>query len=209
MFLSLPLQALLRAHDEIGYLYEQRLKAVGGSITKLEATSQRQLGGYLFTEDILNSKMPVETIKMVGLRRDPKQPLGLTVEVDEYKQLVVARILAGGVIDKQGMLHVGDVILEVNGTPVRTADDLQVEVSRAKENLTLKIGPSVDEEMKSGRYTVSGGQVKQNGISNLESGKKLTVSCVLFLCFQQLKNKKIKEFATFLHGIFGPVEIRK
>ncbi|KAL7738990.1 hypothetical protein ACLKA6_001380 [Drosophila palustris] len=167
-------RALLRAHDEIGHLYEQRLKAVGGSITKLEATSQRQLGGYLFTEDILNSKMPVETIKMVGLRRDPKQPLGLTVEVDEYKQLVVARILAGGVIDKQGMLHVGDVILEVNGTPVRTADELQVEVSRAKENLTLKIGPNVDEEIKSGRYTVSGGQVKQNGISNLETGKKLT-----------------------------------
>ncbi|XP_034472317.1 MAGUK p55 subfamily member 6 [Drosophila innubila] len=167
-------RALLRAHDEIGHLYEQRLKAVGGSITKLEATSQRQLGGYLFTEDILNSKMPVETIKMVGLRRDPKQPLGLTVEVDEYKQLVVARILAGGVIDKQGMLHVGDVILEVNGTPVRTADELQVEVSRAKENLTLKIGPNVDEEIKSGRYTVSGGQVKQNGITNLETGKKLT-----------------------------------
>lgn len=115
---------------------------------------------------------------MVGLRRDPKQPLGLTVEVDEYKQLVVARILAGGVIDKQGMLHVGDVILEVNGTPVRTADELQVEVSRAKENLTLKIGPNVDEDIKSGRYTVSGGQVKQNGISNLETGKKLTVSGV-------------------------------
>ncbi|EDW64848.1 protein PALS2 isoform X1 [Drosophila virilis] len=167
-------RALLRAHDEIGYLYEQRLKSAGGSITKLEATSQRQSGGYLYTEDILNSKMPVETIKMVGLRRDPKQPLGLTVELDEFKQLVVARILAGGVIDKQGMLHVGDVILEVNGTPVRTPDELQVEVSRAKENLTLKIGPNVDEEIKSGRYTVSGGQVKQNGITNLESGKKLT-----------------------------------
>ncbi|XP_064546814.1 protein PALS2 [Drosophila montana] len=167
-------RALLRAHDEIGYLYEQRLKSAGGSITKLEATSQRKSGGYLYTEDILNSKMPVETIKMVGLRRDPKQPLGLTVELDEFKQLVVARILAGGVIDKQGMLHVGDVILEVNGSPVRTPDDLQVEVSRAKENLTLKIGPNVDEEIKSGRYTVSGGQVKQNGITNLESGKKLT-----------------------------------
>lgn len=137
--------------------------------------------------------MPVETIKMVGLRRDPKQPLGLTVEVDEYKQLVVARILAGGVIDKQGMLHVGDVILEVNGTPVRTADDLQVEVSRAKENLTLKIGPNVDEEIKSGRYTVSGGgQVKQNGISNLESGKKLTVSCVCFRCAFNNNNNILK-----------------
>ncbi|KAH8381059.1 hypothetical protein KR200_004220 [Drosophila serrata] len=167
-------RALLRAHDEIGQLYEQRLKAAGGSTTQLEIASQRQSGGYLYTEDILSTKMPVETIKMVGLRRDPSKPLGLTVELDEYKQLVVARILAGGVIDKQSMLHVGDVILEVNGTPVRSPDELQVEVSRAKENLTLKIGPNVDEEIKSGRYTVSGGQVKQNGIAGLETGKKLT-----------------------------------
>ncbi|XP_039482179.1 protein PALS2 isoform X2 [Drosophila santomea] len=146
-------RALLRAHDEIGALYEQRLKAAGGSTSQLEIASQRQSGGYLFTEDVLNTKMPVETIKMVGLRRDPNKPLGLTVELDEFKQLVVARILAGGVIDKQSMLHVGDVILEVNGTSVRTPDELQVEVSRAKENLTLKIGPNVDEEIKSGRYT--------------------------------------------------------
>ncbi|XP_033235838.1 MAGUK p55 subfamily member 6 isoform X1 [Drosophila pseudoobscura] len=167
-------RALLRAHDEIGYLFEQRLKAVGGSTTQLELASQRPSGKYLYTEDILKCKMPVETIKMVGLRRDPSKPLGLTVEMDEYKQLVIARILAGGVIDKQSMLHVGDVILEVNGTPVHSPDELQVEVSRAKENLTLKIGPNVDEEIKSGRYTVSGGQVKQNGIAGLETGKKLT-----------------------------------
>lgn len=121
--------------------------------------------------------MPVETIKMVGLRRNPKQPLGLTVEIDEHKQLVVARIIAGGVIDKQGLLHTGDVILEVNGTPVNTPDELQVEVSRAKENITLKVGPNVEHEMKSARLQLSG-QVKQNGITSVETGKKLTVSGV-------------------------------
>ena len=116
---------------------------------------------------------------MVGLRRDPHQPLGLTVEVDEHKQLVVARILAGGVIDKQAMLHPGDVILEVNGSAVHTPEELQVEVSRAKENLTMKIGPNVEEEMKSARLTMGrGGQVKQNGVSQIEQGKKLTVSGV-------------------------------
>lgn len=120
--------------------------------------------------------MPVETIKMVGLRRKLNQPLGLTVEVDEHKQLVVARILAGGVIDKQGLLHPGDVILEVNGTPVRSPEDLQIEVSRAKESLTLKIGPSIEEEIRSSRLI--SGQVKQNGVAKIEPGKKLTVSGV-------------------------------
>lgn len=155
-------------------MYENRLKAAGGSLVKLEKISQRKSGGYLFPPEIINSTMPVETIKMVGLRRIPKQPLGLTVELDDHKQLVVARILAGGVIDKQGLLHPGDVILEVNGIPVRTPDELKIEVSRAKENLTLKIGPNVDEEIRSGRLT--SGQVKQNGVSKIEPGKKLTVS---------------------------------
>lgn len=170
------MQALIRAHDEIGYLYEARLKAAGGSLTKLETISQRQTGGYLFPTELINTTMPVETIKMVGLRRNPNQPLGLTVEIDEHKQLVVARIMAGGVIDKQGLLHRGDVILEVNGTPVRTPEDLQVEVSRAKENLTLKIGPNLDEEIRSSRLI--SGQVKQNGVAKIEPGKKLTVSGV-------------------------------
>lgn len=121
--------------------------------------------------------MPAETIKMVGLRRKPNEPLGLTVEVDDHNQLMVARILAGGIIDKQGMLHPGDVILEVNGVPVNTPEELQAEVSKSKESLTLKIGPNVDEEIKSARLTMSGGQVKN--AKNLEPGKKLTVS----ICF--------------------------
>lgn len=128
--------------------------------------------------------MPSETIKMVGLRRNPNEPLGLTVELDEHDQLMVARILAGGMIDRQGLLHPGDVILEVNGVPVATPEQLQDQISLAKESLTLKIGPSVDEEMKSARLTMSGGQVK-NG-RNLDTGKKLTVSVffsVLCFCF--------------------------
>lgn len=124
--------------------------------------------------------MPSETIKMVGLRRKVDEPLGLTVELDEHNQLQVARILAGGMIDRQGLLHPGDVILEVNGVPVATPEQLQDQISLAKENLTLKIGPSVDEEMKSARLTISGGQVK-NG-RNLDSGKKLTVSFLFVFC---------------------------
>lgn len=154
------------------------MKAADGCLVKLQKRSQRKPYGYLFSPEILNTTMLVETIKMVGLLRIPNQPLGLTVEVDEHKQLVVARILAGGVIDKQGLLHPGDVILEVNGTPVRTPEELQIEVSRAKENLTLKIGPNIDEEMRSGR--VSSGPQKQNGITKVHPEKKLNVNqCLL------------------------------
>lgn len=119
--------------------------------------------------------MPVgETIKMVGIRKNPNEPLGLTVEQDDYNQLVVARILSGGMIDRQGLLNAGDVILEVNGVGVNTPEELQTEISRAKESVTLKIGPNVEEEMKSARLTATGSaQVKSK---TQEAGKKLAVS---------------------------------
>lgn len=63
----------------------------------------------------------VDTIRMVGLRRVPKEePLGLTVREDESGYVVIARILAGGSIDRQGLLKVGDAILEINGAEVST-----------------------------------------------------------------------------------------
>lgn len=118
--------------------------------------------------------MPVgEAIKMVGIRKKPNEPLGLTVEVDEYSQLIVARIIAGGMIDRQGLLNPGDVILEVNGVGVHTPEDLQAEISRAKESVTLKIGPNIDEDMKAARLTAGGSQVKNK---TQEAGKKLAVS---------------------------------
>lgn len=123
--------------------------------------------------------MPVgETIKMVGIRKNPDEPLGLTVELDEYDQLIVARILAGGTIDRQGLLNAGDVILEVNGVRVNSPEELQNEILRAKDAVTLKIGPSIDEEMKSARLTAAGStQVKSK---SQEAGKKLAVSQLLF-----------------------------
>jgi len=127
--------------------------------------------------------MPVgETIKMVGIRKKPNEPLGLTVELDEFNQLKVARIMSGGTIDRQGLLSAGDVILEVNGIRVHSPEELQTEISRAKESVTLKIGPNIDEEMRSARMMSTGSaQVKNN---TQEAGKKLAVSLLfLFLVF--------------------------
>lgn len=158
-------KALIQTHDEVGEIpFEEKPDVVSLTSTSTDTTSG----------------MPSETIKMVGLRRNPSEPLGLTVEIDEHNQLMVARILAGGMIDRQGLLNPGDVILEVNGVPVSTPEQLQEQISLAKESVTLKIGPNLDEEMRSARLMMSGGQVK-NG-RNLDTGKKLTVSCVFFNC---------------------------
>lgn len=95
---------------------------------------------------------------------------------ESNKNLVIARILGGGTIDKQGLLHVGDVILEVNGVEVFTPEDLQIEISKAKESVTLKIGPrdAVDNQV------THEAQVTTNGVSN-GLPKKLTVRYLFFV----------------------------
>jgi len=43
---------------------------------------------------------------------------GVTFKV-EGGELIIARILHGGMIDQQGLLHVGDIIKEVRETLIR------------------------------------------------------------------------------------------
>jgi C-terminal processing protease CtpA/Prc len=88
------------------------------------------------------------------------------VQVDDNENLVIARILEGGMIEKQGLLHVGDVILEVNGTPVNSAEELQTEVAKSKDSVTLKVGQPKDPETHA--------SLVMNGTNNGVS-KKLTV----------------------------------
>ncbi|KAK9510307.1 hypothetical protein O3M35_005118 [Rhynocoris fuscipes] len=90
--------------------------------------------------------MATQQIRVVGLRKKPNEPLGLTVEVDDQGNLVVARILAGGAIERQGLLKPGDTILEVNGSPVSTPEELRAEVSICNDNLTLRVVPASENE---------------------------------------------------------------
>lgn len=70
---------------------------------------------------------------------------GVTFRI-ENGELVIARILHGGMIDQQGLLHVGDIIKEVNGREV--GDDprvLQEMLQETSGSVVLKILPSYQE----------------------------------------------------------------
>lgn len=67
---------------------------------------------------------------------------GVTFRV-EKDDLVIARILHGGMIDRQGLLHVGDIIKEVNGKDVgNNPTELQEMLKDCSGGITLKILPS-------------------------------------------------------------------
>lgn len=94
--------------------------------------------------DTHNHHQP-DAVRMVGIRKVAGEHLGVTFKV-ENGELVIARILHGGMIDQQGLLHVGDIIKEVNGREVgRDPRVLQEELQAASGSMVLKIHPSYHE----------------------------------------------------------------
>lgn len=70
---------------------------------------------------------------------------GVTFRV-ERGELVIARILHGGSIDRQGMLHTGDIIREVNSREVGSNPlELQELLKQCNGSITLKVVPSYRE----------------------------------------------------------------
>ncbi|CAG2217792.1 unnamed protein product [Mytilus edulis] len=84
-------------------------------------------------------------VRLVSIKKDKTTSLGITVKIDENFNLRIARVLAGSVIDKQGMLHVNDIIKEVNGIPVATPEQLMDIIRVAESEITFKIVPTMQD----------------------------------------------------------------
>ncbi|XP_030639148.1 MAGUK p55 subfamily member 6a [Chanos chanos] len=118
-------QSLLEAHDKVASkAYE---------VPPVAANSVSARSPCLMSPD---------AIRMVSIQKKAGEPLGVTFRV-EGGDLVIARILHGSMIDRQGMLHTGDVIKEVNGRPVGSDPTALQHVLRdCRGSITLKILPS-------------------------------------------------------------------
>ncbi|XP_073987316.1 MAGUK p55 subfamily member vari isoform X2 [Rhodnius prolixus] len=134
-------KALIEAHDTVA---TKKVKPVEEKSRSTWESTDSQLPLVESEED---EAMTTEQIKVIGLRKKPNEPLGLTVELDSQGNLVVARVLAGGSIERQGILKPGDTILEVNGSPVSTPEELRAEVAIANDSLTLRVVPT-NEQIK-------------------------------------------------------------
>lgn len=74
------LQALIDAHDQIGAIWLERGSGVDDKLLIEEKDKPTE------DESEENGDMPVETVKVVGLRKVPGQPLGLTVSKKADRQ---------------------------------------------------------------------------------------------------------------------------
>lgn len=83
-------------------------------------------------------------VRLVQFQRNTEEPMGITLKLNSQQKCVVARILHGGLIHRQGSLHVGDEILEINGKSVQnqSVDHLQSVLKESKGTVMLKVSPT-------------------------------------------------------------------
>ncbi|XP_065889062.1 protein PALS2-like [Dysidea avara] len=87
-----------------------------------------------------------DSYKTVGLHKSSNESLGMLLVKIEGK-VYISRILHGGLIHRQGLLKVGDNIVEVNNEDVGhlTLDDLQDVLKGSSGNILIKVRPSTQE----------------------------------------------------------------
>ncbi|XP_076865504.1 MAGUK p55 subfamily member 6b isoform X2 [Brachyhypopomus gauderio] len=122
-------QSLLETHDKV-------------ASKRYETTPPINMGN---DAAVNNALMQADAVRMIGIRKKAGEPLGVTFRV-EQDDLIIARILHGGMIDRQGLLHVGDVIKEVDGKRVGgDPAELQEVLKACSGGVMLKILPSYRE----------------------------------------------------------------
>eukprot|EP00095_Tigriopus_kingsejongensis_P003278 maker-scaffold675_size187964-snap-gene-0.31 protein:Tk03278 transcript:maker-scaffold675_size187964-snap-gene-0.31-mRNA-1 annotation:"maguk p55 subfamily member 6" len=146
------LQAVLEIHDEVAAQIQNYCEGV----EYIDGVSSIEEGDE--DEDLLSrlSSLPedrdakpeeeeeevkVDTFRVIGVRRQAGQCLGLTVRL-EGTRIKVARILIDSVIDRQGLLNTGDIILQANGKDVKNPEDLQKAIEDSGEFIVFKIMPN-------------------------------------------------------------------
>lgn len=123
------LEALVEAHSNIAH----------GNYSEARLEESYEMDILSGSEEMRN--LTPSAIRMVGIRKSNNEPLGMTVQVEDGL-VAIARIFSGGLIEKQGLLHVGDIILEVNGQGISSPEQLQEQLKRSQESVTFKISPS-------------------------------------------------------------------
>uniref|UniRef100_A0A5F8H278 Peripheral plasma membrane protein CASK n=1 Tax=Monodelphis domestica TaxID=13616 RepID=A0A5F8H278_MONDO len=116
------------------------------------------------------------------LKRILTQPhfMGITLKMNELNHCIVARIMHGGMIHRQGTLHVGDEIREINGISVanQTVEQLQKMLREMRGSITFKIVPSYrtqssscerDSPSTSRQSPANGHSSTNNSVSDLPS----------------------------------------
>ncbi|XP_063744147.1 peripheral plasma membrane protein CASK isoform X11 [Eleginops maclovinus] len=132
--------ALLQAHDVVAHeVYSDEALRVTPPPTSpyLNGDSPESTNGDMDLENVTR-------VRLVQFQKNTDEPMGITLKMNESNHCIVARIMHGGMIHRQGTLHVGDEIREINSISVanQTVEQLQKMLREMRGSITFKIVPS-------------------------------------------------------------------
>ncbi|KAF7214933.1 transcript variant X2 [Nothobranchius furzeri] len=132
--------ALLQTHDVVAHeVYSDEALRVTPPPTSpyLNGDSPDSTNGDMDLENVTR-------VRLVQFQKNTDEPMGITLKMNDLNHCIVARIMHGGMIHRQGTLHVGDEIREINGISVanQTVEQLQRMLREMRGSITFKIVPS-------------------------------------------------------------------
>ncbi|KAM3857046.1 peripheral plasma membrane protein CASK [Diretmus argenteus] len=132
--------ALLQTHDVVAHeVYSDEALRVTPPPTSpyLNGDSPESTNGEMDLENVTR-------VRLVQFQKNTDEPMGITLKMNDLNHCIVARIMHGGMIHRQGTLHVGDEIREINGISVanQTVEQLQKMLREMRGSITFKIVPS-------------------------------------------------------------------
>ncbi|XP_058642510.1 peripheral plasma membrane protein CASK isoform X12 [Onychostoma macrolepis] len=132
--------ALLQTHDVVAHeVYSDEALRVTPPPTSpyLNGDSPESTNGDMDIENVTR-------VRLVQFQKNTDEPMGITLKMNDLNHCIVARIMHGGMIHRQGTLHVGDEIREINGISVanQTVEQLQKMLRDMRGSITFKIVPS-------------------------------------------------------------------
>uniref|UniRef100_A0A3Q2XW57 Peripheral plasma membrane protein CASK n=1 Tax=Hippocampus comes TaxID=109280 RepID=A0A3Q2XW57_HIPCM len=139
--------ALLQTHDVVAHeVYSDEALRVTPPPTSpyLNGDSPDSANGDMDLENVTR-------VRLVQFQKNTDEAMGITLKMNELNHCIVARIMHGGMIHRQGTLHVGDEIREINGISVanQTVEQLQKMLREMRGSITFKIVPSYRSQSKS------------------------------------------------------------
>lgn len=136
--LSRPhMQKLLSVHDIV------RSRSYEAPVPQFDPTWHPQTN---YDRHIGKRKGKGPEYRTVGLHKSADEPLGITLKLVS-NHLIIARILFGGIIHRQGLLKVGDRIVEVNNESVDAMSpaDFQAMMQNSSGSIVIKVEPHFQE----------------------------------------------------------------
>ncbi|XP_053403642.1 peripheral plasma membrane protein CASK-like isoform X3 [Mercenaria mercenaria] len=150
LFSKSHFKALLQAHDVVAHeVYGEEAVRVTPTVPVTPF-----LNGNIEPDSPETSEMEnVTRVRLVQFQKNSDEPMGITLKLNEEGRCLVARIMHGGMIHRQGTLHVGDEIREINGNSVlnQTVDSLQ-KMLRVQGTISFKVIPSARGLISRERY---------------------------------------------------------